>query len=129
MPCPVQGAVHFTDDFGAPRGSGRTHQGIDVFAPQGTPNVAVASGVITEQFESGFGNYVTLAADDGTTYLYAHLAGFEGGDRRVATGEVIGYTGNSGNADGIHTHFELHPGGGAAVNPYPTLERICTTRV
>lgn len=129
MPCPVQGTVHFTDDFGAPRGGGRTHQGVDIFAPRGTPNVSVANGVITQQVESGYGNYILLAADDGTGYLYAHLDSFEGVDRRVVQGEVIGYSGDSGNADGVHTHFELHPGRGAATNPYPTLLAICPDRV
>lgn len=128
MPCPVQGTVSFTDDFGAPRSGGRTHQGIDIFAPRGTPNVAVVAGAVFEQFESGYGNYITLAGDDGTTYIYAHLDSFAGPNRQVATGEVIGYTGDSGNAVGTHTHFELRPGGGAPANPYPTLERICTNR-
>jgi len=74
---------------------------------------------------SGLG--VWLYGDDGNLYYYFHLDRYEGGDRRVQQGDVVGYTGNTGDASGgaTHTHFEIHPGGGPAVNPYPTVVAIC----
>ena len=128
MPCPVTGTVRFTDDFGAPRSGGRTHAGIDIFASRGRPNVAVTGGTIDQRFDTAGGNTVWLSASDGTLYVYAHLDSFAGGERRVVTGEVVGYTGDSGNAVSTHTHFEIRPNAGAAVNPYPTLVAICPDR-
>jgi murein DD-endopeptidase MepM/ murein hydrolase activator NlpD len=125
--CPVRGAVSFVDSWGAPRSGGRSHQGVDMMAAAGTPNVAVVSGTITEKYGSLQGNGVTLYGDDGNSYYYFHLSRYEGGPRRVAQGEVIGYTGDTGNAKGgpTHTHFEYHPGGGAAVDPYPLVRAAC----
>ncbi len=124
--CPVQGAVSFIDSWGAPRHQG-AHQGVDLMAAQGTPDVAVVSGSVTykEGGTSGLGAY--LQGDDGNLYYYFHLSAYEGGPRRVAQGEVIGYVGNTGDAryTAPHTHFEIHPGGGAAVNPYPSVAAVC----
>ena len=68
-----------------------------------------------------------LNGDDGNTYYYFHLSAYEGGNRRVSKGEVIGYVGNTGDAlyTASHTHFEVHPGGGSAVNPYPSVRPVC----
>jgi len=70
---------------------------------------------------------VYLRGDNGDSYYYFHLDSYEGGARLVSQGEVIGYTGNTGDASGgaTHTHFEVHPGGGGAVNPYPVVRPIC----
>jgi murein DD-endopeptidase MepM/ murein hydrolase activator NlpD len=125
--CPVHGPVSFVDSWGAPRSGGRTHQGVDMMAARGTPDVAIVSGTITQQYGSLQGNGVFLKGDDGNSYWYFHLDSYAGGPRRVAQGEVIGYVGTTGNAEGgaPHTHFEYHPGGGAAVDPYPIVRPIC----
>lgn len=130
--CPVDGPVVFTNDWGNPRPNWRVHQGTDMFAARGTPDVAVADGLLRKRTGGIGGNAVWLEADEGTHYYYAHLDDFEGtfaadGTRRVRQGEVVGYTGSTGNAAGgpAHTHFEVHPGGGAAVNPYRMLLVMC----
>lgn len=119
--CPIVGSA-YGDSWGGPRSGGRRHEGVDMLAPAGTPIIAVASGFVTfKQNELG-GNAVSLAGDNGNRYYYAHLSGYEGASRRVAQGDVIGYNGDSGNATGIpHLHFEVHPGGGLAVNPTPSV--------
>ena len=96
-------------------------------SPRGTPNVAVVSGRAEMRAGGTSGLGVWLYGDDGNLYYYFHLEAYEGGIRRVAQGEVVGYTGNTGDASGgaPHTHFEVHPGGGPAVNPYPTVVAIC----
>ena len=125
--CPIRGPLAFTDSWGDPRSGGRRHQGTDMMSPHGSDNVAVVSGQFKRHHSGAGGLSIYLHGDDGHTYYYAHLAEVVGPDRRVAQGELIGKTGNSGNARGgsPHTHFEIHPGGGAAVNPYPTLRAHC----
>jgi len=126
---PVEGPNSFIDSFGAPRSGGRTHKGTDIMTPLNTPVVAVVDGVIsrTHPVESGLGGItIYLRGADGNTYYYAHLTSIKSGITggvRVSAGEVIGFAGNTGNARGgeTHLHFEIRPGGGAAVNPYPTL--------
>ncbi|MBA3287971.1 MAG: M23 family metallopeptidase, partial [Acidimicrobiia bacterium] len=118
--CPVDGPSAYTDTYGAPRSGGRTHQGVDMLAPTGTPLVAVVSGRVAFSQNSLGGNAVWLYGSDGNSYYYAHLSAFEGSSRSVSQGERVGYIGDTGNASGTpHLHFEVHPGGGAAVNPTP----------
>jgi len=126
--CPVQGPRSFTDTYGAPRGNGRTHKGTDIFAPLGTPVVAVVSGSVFFQGDPDGGN-AAYVSGGGTTYYYAHLNDYVGGARSVSAGELIGHVGNTGDAAGgpTHLHFEIRPGGpnGAAIDPYPTLAAHC----
>ncbi len=125
--CPVHGPLSFVDSWHAPRPGGRPHEGVDLMAPRGTPNVATVSGSVTMKSGSVSGNGVYLHGDNGDLYYYFHLDSYEGGARHVDQGEVIGYTGNTGDASGgaTHTHFEVHPGGGGPVNPYPVVRPIC----
>jgi murein DD-endopeptidase MepM/ murein hydrolase activator NlpD len=124
--CPVQGPRAFSNDWGNPRSGGRRHKGTDVFAPYGTPVVAVVSGSVTQRTGGLGGNAVYLRGSDGNTYYGAHLCRF-GATGGVSQVQIIGYVGASGNARGgaSHLHFEIHPGGGAAVNPYGTLRAYC----
>jgi LysM repeat protein len=124
--CPVQGGARFMNDWGFPRSGGRFHEGNDLFAPRGRPAVAVVSGTVVQTVGRLGGNQVKLFGDDGVAYYYTHLDGF-GAKGRVSAGRVIGYVGNTGNARGgpAHVHFEVHPAGGAAVNPYPRIVGVC----
>ena len=119
--CPMNGSA-YGDSWGAPRSGGRSHEGVDMLAPMGTPIYAVVSGTVNFKQNRLGGNAASLSGDNGNRYYYAHFAGYEGVSRRVTQGEVIGYNGDTGNATGTpHLHFEVHPGGGLAVNPTPSV--------
>ena len=123
--CPVQGPRSFSNDWGQPRSGGRRHQGNDILSPRGTPVVASVSGTVRHHNSSLGGLSYYLKGDDGITYFGTHLSAYAASGR-VAAGTVVGYVGDTGNARGTpHLHFEMHPGGGAAVNPYPTLSKYC----
>jgi murein DD-endopeptidase MepM/ murein hydrolase activator NlpD len=99
------------------------HQGIDIFAPSGTPVYAVEDGSVVFGSNTLGGTVATLHAVSGDRYYFAHLSSVEGVDRPVKAGEVIGYVGNTGNAahTSAHLHFAWYPGGGEAANPFPKL--------
>lgn len=123
--CPLPSA-RFVDDFGYVKPTGHVHQGVDLYAPRGTPVVAPVSGVVSTFPNRLGGKAVHLVGDDGTRYYGAHLDRY-GRTGRVGAGTVIGYVGNSGDAVGgpTHLHFEARPGGGQATNPFPLLTRAC----
>jgi hypothetical protein len=142
---PVVGPARFTDDYGDPRGNGR-HDGNDIMAPKKSLAVAAEAGKVklwTTSWRAGCMLY--LYGRSGTTYFYVHLnndltlrndnrgkcvagvayaRGLKSGDAVVA-GQPVGYVGDSGDADGIasHLHFEVHPGGKASIDPYPSLRK------
>jgi murein DD-endopeptidase MepM/ murein hydrolase activator NlpD len=123
--CPVAGPNSFVDSFGWPRPGGRTHQGIDLIAAYGTPVVAVAPGNSRGASNTLGGNAVVVEHDSGGDYTYyAHLSSY-GASGHVSAGTVIGYVGSTGDTNVNHLHFEYHPSGGAAVNPYSALVAVC----
>lgn len=123
--CPVYGPKAFGDHWHYPRSGGRLHLGTDMISRAGTPLVAVVGGEVRQRNNTLGGITINLKGNDGNEYYYAHLSAYEGGPRQVKIGEVIGYVGRTGNAGTNHLHFEIHPGGGPAVNPYPTLRTYC----
>lgn len=127
--CPVPGG-NFINDWGFGRSGGRTHKGTDIFASRGTKVLAPDSGRVSLRSNELGGIVVWLAGDAGVSYYIAHLDGYPSGlatGQRVSKGQVVGYVGNTGNARGTspHMHFQMHPGGGAPVNPFPTLRHYC----
>jgi len=140
--CPVKGSGNFSDDFGAPRYAGgfHLHQGNDIFAAPGTPVVAPFDGVAVRTPNLLGGNAVEVIGRFGYVYN-AHLDSY-GNLGSVTAGEVIGYVGNSGDAQGgaYHDHFEWHPNVipphphvspygysviGTGIDPYPYLNQVC----
>jgi hypothetical protein len=141
---PVVGPARYVSDFGDPRPQG-PHQGNDIMSVRWAPAVAVESGTV--RFDSGgWGCMLNLLGDSGTKYAYIHLnndrtksndnrgkcvagvafaKGLKNG-QRVEVGQHIAYVGDSGDADGIqpHLHFERHPGGGAATDPFRWLNKL-----
>lgn len=129
--CPIQGGASFVNSWGWPRSGGtRSHKGTDMYGSQGQghPLVAVQDGTVKLRTVSLGGIVVYLYDDAGNRYYYAHAAGYAEGlsdGQRVNRGQVIAYVGSTGNAGGPHLHFQIHPNGGAAVNPYPTVREAC----
>ena len=107
---PIQGA-HAYGESGSNRfGSGRGHQGQDVFADCGTPLVAAEEGTVERAgFEGAMGNHVVVELAGGASHVYMHLAGpprVQAGDA-VSTGQALGAIGETGRATGCHLHFEI----------------------
>ena len=147
-------SVRFTSGFGDPRDGGkRQHKGQDLFCPRWTPILAAVSGTVdwvsTERPKKEKGYELLLRGDDRNLYFYAHLnnddpgtrdnegppryayaRGLKNGDR-VAAGDVVGYVGDSGDAEaaGPHLHFEIHIGEwGNAIDPAPSLRAALERR-
>lgn len=126
---PLVGAK-LTDTFGAARSGGRKHEGIDIFAPEGTPIHAVAGGTVVQGFTNGLGgNVVRIQGDDGRFYYYAHLVGGSTDHLKVGqhvnAGQVIGGVGHTGDAAGTpnHLHFQVRENG-QWVNPFNFLQPL-----
>ena len=128
---PVQGRCGYSDTWHASRSGGRLHLGVDIIAAEGNLVYAVTDGVITKVYEdrpgSLSGNGIRLTTDDGTYFFYAHFTHVADGiveGARVTAGQVVGYIGSTGNSGTPHLHLEIHPQGGAAVNPYPIVKAV-----
>jgi murein DD-endopeptidase MepM/ murein hydrolase activator NlpD len=113
---PVAGQANFSHDWWFPRFTPvfHLHEGTDIFAAAGTPVRSPAAGVLRQANGpvGGLAAYVT--ADDGSYYYMAHLAGYppdQQTGQRVEVGDIVGFNGDSGNAQGgsPHVHFEVHP--------------------
>ncbi len=162
---PLEERINWTDTFGAARSGGRTHAGNDLMVPKMTPLLAVVDGTVdwlnlTGKLSS-YNNLpyynILLRGDDGNDYFYIHLnndtPGTDDGQggvqyayapgltngSRVKAGDIIGYAGDSGNAEdtGSHLHFEIHLGGyvaagtgqtrtPSAIDPYASLKAAPT---
>ena len=132
---PIFGTAAFGDTFGAFRAdvAGKWHHGEDLVAPAGTPLLAVADGTLFSVGWNDIGGWrLWLRDDGGNEFYYAHLDAYSPlavAGRRVRAGDVVGFVGNSGDAEGgpPHVHFEIHPaellslGYDGVVAPYPIL--------
>ena len=132
---PIYGAASFGDSFGGPRPNipGGWHHGEDIFAQEGAPILAVADGTVHQIGFIPIGGYrLWLRDEGGNEFYYAHLSAYsplavEG--KEVEAGDVIGFVGATGDAEGgtPHLHFEIHPaamiglGYDGVVAPYPFL--------
>ncbi len=120
--------AYVLDNYGDTRGRccGYFHEGVDIMADEGTPQLAVVDGELTKRYEDGFWGW-TLQGDDDVTYKYFHSAedanGWVEGDR-VRQGDVIGFVSDSGTSTGnFHLHFEYRPANQPA-DSYDKLQRV-----
>jgi len=136
FPMQVSPRCDILDNFSDPRSGGRSHQGVDILATLGQEVYAMVDGTLTVQTIAGAPNaslsgnlWRLVAATGGTYYVYGHLSGFAPGLTKgsvVHKGQLLGYVGDTGNPGpgNYHLHYEIHPGGGAAVDPLPTLRPV-----
>lgn len=108
----------------------RTHSGQDFAVPVGTPVEAVHAGTVVKAGPNGagdgpaYGNAVVIRHEDDTYSQYAHLSRVDvRPGQRVATGDTVALSGNTGNSSGPHLHFEIRttPHFGSAVDPVARL--------
>lgn len=127
--CPVGTPRSYSDTYGAARSGGRAHMGVDILASTGTPIYAYENGVISRMSNNSLGGITLyLQGNSGNEYYYAHLSGYASGvstGDRVTAGQHIASNGMTGNAPIPHLHWEVMPGGGGNVNPYPYAQRAC----
>jgi murein DD-endopeptidase MepM/ murein hydrolase activator NlpD len=116
-----------SDTWGAPRSGGRSHQGIDIFSPRGTPVMSATEGIVIRVGTNRLGGQVINILGPGRqVHYYAHLdrfGAFKEGDV-VSPGSIIGYVGNTGNAVNTppHLHYGIYDPVSGAINPWPLLE-------
>ncbi|OZI26303.1 peptidase M23 [Bordetella genomosp. 9] len=127
LPVPVRGVTprQLADTWNAARSEGRKHQGIDIFARRGTPVLSTTEGVVTQVGTNRLGGKVVWVMGPGhQMHYYAHLEdyGHVKWGSHVMPGDVLGYVGNTGNAQGTppHLHYGIYPPDGA-INPFPLL--------
>ena len=128
LPVPVDGvrARQIADTWGGPRSGGRKHEGVDIFAPRGTPVRSTTPGLVLRVGTLSLGGQIVAVLGPALhVHYYAHLdrfGAFRPGDV-VQRGDVLGYVGDTGNARGtpFHLHYGLYTAQGA-VNPRPLLE-------
>jgi peptidoglycan hydrolase-like protein with peptidoglycan-binding domain len=125
---PMQGGCGFTDTWHAPRSGGRLHEGVDIIGAKGLAIYATNDGVISRMSTGGAlgGNAIYVKIPNGTYFYYAHLDSFAPGMAAgvpVKAGQIIGYNGSTGTTT-PHLHFEVHPFGGPAVNPYQFVKAV-----
>jgi murein DD-endopeptidase MepM/ murein hydrolase activator NlpD len=102
---------------------GRMHEGNDFGTPVGTPVNSMSTGtVVFAGWEGGYGNKIEIEYWDGTVSVYGHMSVIQVSvGEQVKPGEVVGLSGNTGHSTGPHLHLEIHPYGGAAIDPAPWL--------
>src|SRR5262245_58379179 len=127
LPVPVDGvrARQIADTWGGPRSGGRKHEGVDIFAPRGTPVRSTTPGLVLRVGTLPLGGQMVAVLGPGLhVHYYAHLdrfGAFHAGDV-VEPGDVLGYVGDTGNAKGtpFHLHYGVYTPSGP-VNPRPLL--------
>ena len=100
------------------------HTGQDFASPLGTPVYSVGTGeIIGAGWDGPYGNRIKVRLEDGTVTWFCHLSRYARKSGPVRAGTLIGYVGSTGNSTGPHLHFEVHPGGGTAIDPQPWLRQ------
>lgn len=125
---PVQGRCSFSNTWQEARGT-RLHEGVDIIAPKGNLIYAVVDGTITKVYNNASltGNGVRLTQADGTYFFYAHLDTIAPNitvGTTVKAGQILGTNGATGNTTTPHLHFEVHPRGGAPIDPTPIVAAV-----
>jgi murein DD-endopeptidase MepM/ murein hydrolase activator NlpD len=135
LPVPVDGVrpEQIADSYGDPRSGGRTHKGVDIFAPRDTPVRSATDGLILRVGINRLGGNIVAVLGPGLyVHYYAHLdhfGAFDDGDI-VKQGDILGYVGNTGNAMGMafHLHYGLYTPSRGAINPWPLFREYRASR-
>lgn len=136
LPVPVAGvaARRIADTFGAPRGTDRTHAGVDIFAPRGTPVFSSTRGIVVAVREGGLGGKQVWVLGPGRErHYYAHLDDWAPDLRTgdlVRPGDPLGVVGTTGNARGTppHLHYGIY-GPNGAYDPLPLMQNFSGPRI